>query len=155
MFKGVKTDPTKVEARRKMPTPESVTKLRRFLETANYLAMYLPQLSSMLPLHHLLRKDVPVHWTEAQNEAFLRLKEKNVALRFLPLNDPKKSLVLENDAYECGLGAVLMQEGRPIAYVGRLEKFHHYTYGGEVKVVTEYRPLVVAMKRLSKALRRS
>lgn len=91
--------------------------------------------------------------------------------------DPDKKLTVENDACEYGLGSVLMQDGRPIAYASRslsqtetrysqiekemlavvygLEKFHHYTYAREVEVVTDHKPLVAIWKKpLSKAPRR-
>jgi len=82
----------------------------------------------------------------------------------LAFYNPTKDLVIENDACEYGLGSVLLQNGKPIAYASRslsdaetryaqiecemlavvfgLEKFHHYVYGRHVKVITDHKPLV-------------
>ena len=88
-----------------------------------------------------------------------------------------KPLILENDSCEYGLGAAIFQESQPIAYASRtltdterryaqiekkmlalvygLEKFHQYTYGRHVEVVTDHKPLVAILsKPLSKAPKR-
>jgi len=93
------------------------------------------------------------------------------------LYDVSKPLTLENDACEYGLSSALFQEGRPIAYASRtltdaekryaqiekemlalvygLEKFHQYTFGRHVDIITDHKPLVAIMhKPLSKAPRR-
>ena len=93
----------------------------------------------------------------------------------LALYDPKKELRLENVASEYGLGSALFQEGKPVVYASRtdtekryaqiekemlalsfgLEKFHHYTYGRHVSVVTDHKLLVaIVTKPLSKAPKR-
>ena len=95
----------------------------------------------------------------------------------LTFYDTNKALTLENDASDYGIGSVLKQEGRPIAFASRtltdternyaqiekemlavtygLEKFHHYTFGRKVTVVTDHKPLVaIKHKPLYKAPRR-
>ena len=58
-------------------------------------------------------------WSENQEKAFQDVKkmiEVDVKLAFY---DPQKDIVLENDASEYGLGAVMMQDGRPVAFASR------------------------------------
>ena len=103
----------------------------------------------------------------------------------LQFYDPSKPLLLENDASAYGLGAALMQDGKPVSFASRtltateqnyaqidkemlaivfgLEKFHHWTYGRQVKVATDHKPLVAihakplirAPKRLQSMLLRT
>ena len=83
--------------------------------------------------------------------------------------DHTKKLTLQVDASKYGLGATLMQEGKPIAFASKsltpseinyaqIEKemfailfgcrrFHQYIYGHEVKVETDHKPLVSIMEK--------
>lgn len=175
---GVGADPAKVEAITKMEQPRDISALRRFMGMVNYLAKFLPNLSTVMqPLHMLLKKDVPYVWSKAQEEAFRKVKEMICQAPVLAFYDPTKPLTLENDACEYGLGSVLIQAGRPVAYASRsltetetryaqiekemlaavygLEKFHHYTYAREVEVITDHKPLVaISKKPLAKAPKR-
>ena len=176
---GMKPDPEKVRAILDMEAPEDVAGVRRFIGTVNYLARFLPHLSQTLqPLQNLLQKDVPFNWSSAQEEAFDHIKQKIASSPVLAFFQPDVPITLQNDASEYGLGAVLMQKDKPVAYASRslkpaernyaqiekemlaivfgLEKFHHYTYGVPgITVVTDHKPLVAIMnKPLSKAPRR-
>lgn len=70
------------------------------------------------PLFDVLKKD-SFAWDEAQTEAFEHLKRVMIACPVLALPDFSRPFVLETDACGTGLGAVLMQEGRPIAYYSK------------------------------------
>ena len=175
---GLKADPEKVEAIMKMPRPEDLTELRRFLGMVNYMSKFLPSLAStMQPLNHLLKKDVPWNWSEHEEDTFQKVKKNICETPVLTFYDPAKPLQLENDACEYGLGSVLLQGGRPLAYASRslteterryaqiekemlaavygLEKFHQYTYARHVDVITDHKPLeAISKKTLAKAPRR-
>jgi len=175
---GLQTDPEKVRAVTEMDAPRNVEELRRFLGMINYLARFLPNVTSVTePLHNLIRRDVPWTWSEVQQKSFDEVKKLLTQAPVLAFYDVNKPLTLENDACEYGLGSAIFQEGRPIAYASRtlteaerryaqiekemlalvygLEKFHQHTYGRHVDVVTDHKPLVaIISKPLSKAPRR-
>jgi len=175
---GLESDPQKVAAITAMPRPENVEDLRRFGGIVNYLARFVPNLASVMhPLHNLLKKDVTWMWSTAQENAFQEIKTLIATAPVLAIYDPTKELTVENDACEYGIGSALLQDGRPVAFASRtlsgaerryaqiekemlaavygLEKFHHYTFGREVRVVTDHKPLeAISRKPLSKAPRR-
>jgi hypothetical protein len=175
---GLESDPHKVTAIKAMARPTNIEELRRFNGIVNYLAKFLPNLAStMQPLHNLMKKDVTWTWSSEQEKSFSMIKDLISNTPVLALYDPNKQLTLENDACEYGLGSALLQDGRPVAYASRslseaerryaqiekemlamtygLEKFHHYTFGREVQVTTDHRPLVaITAKPLAKAPRR-
>ncbi|XP_048239742.1 uncharacterized protein K02A2.6-like [Haliotis rufescens] len=172
---GLKSDPEKVRAIQNMVPPTNLEELRRYLGLVNYLSKFLPNLTDVLaPLRNLVRKDVAWTWSSSQQESFQKVKDMVTKAPVLSYYDPEKELTVENDACEHGIGSVLMQEGKPVAYASRsltdteqrfaqiekemlavtfgLEKFHHYTYGRSVTVITDHKPLVSIVKKpLSRA----
>ena len=68
------------------------------------------------PLNELTKKDVPFVWGTAQEEAFTVLKDKLTHAPLLQLPDFNKTFELECDASGIGLGGVLLQDGKPVAY---------------------------------------
>ena len=117
---GTKPDPEKVRTILDMEAPEDVASVRRFIGTVNYLARFLPHLSQTLqPLQNLQQKDVPFNWWSAQEEAFDHIKQKIASSPVLIFFQPDVPITLQNDASEYGLGAVLMQKDKPVAYASR------------------------------------
>ena len=117
---GVKADPDKVSDIKNMPTPTDGEQVRRLLGFTNYLAKFLPNLSAISePLRRLMQKDVEFEWGSAQQQAFERIKEVATAERSLAYYEVNKPVVVQCDASTLGLGATLMQDGRPVAYASR------------------------------------
>jgi hypothetical protein len=67
-------------------------------------------------LHELTKKGIPFSWGTAQDVAFTILKDKLTHAPLLQLPDFNKMFELECDASGIGLGGVLLQEGKPVAY---------------------------------------
>lgn len=73
---GLKPDPKKVDAICSMPRPEDVQAVKHFVNTVKYLSRFLEDLSDMSePLRRLTHKDVPMEWSQEQEEAFLKIKK--------------------------------------------------------------------------------
>lgn len=117
---GLKADPSKVEAILEMPPPSDVKGLKRFLGMVNYLAKFLPLLSDMTePLRRLDDKEVEWCWLEQHQKAFTTVKQYLVEAPVLKYYDVNEEVTIQCDASETGLGAVLMQNGQPIAFASR------------------------------------
>ena len=163
-------DPAKIEAIRDMPCPPDVAGVQRLNVFVNYLAKFLPGISDVMkPIRQLTKMDVPWNWSKTQDDAFeamQRLVSEAPVLRFY---DPDKESNIQCEASQTGLGAALLQDGQPLAFVSRaladtetryaqlekemlavvwsVEKFDKYTYGLRVNMVSDYEPLESIMKK--------
>jgi hypothetical protein len=128
---GIKVDPKKTQVVKDWPKPTTVTDLRAFLGLANYFRRFIQDYSSMVaPLTSLLAKDKSLtDWSQECNEAFEAVKHALANAPVLAHPDFEKPFEIVCDASMRGLGAVLLQDRRPIAFLSR--KFnkaeHNYT----------------------------
>lgn len=117
---GVTTDSDKVHQVAAWPVPTSVKEVRAFLGLVGYYRRFVHQFGMIArPLTQLLRKNVQFQWTEATQSAFNALKVSLTSAQILALLDLTKTFVIEIDACEYGVEAVLQQEGHPIAYLSK------------------------------------
>ena len=117
---GVKPDPQKVEAIIAMPTPVNREDLQRFLGVVTYLPKFIPNMSQKsAPLRQLLYKDVEWFWGQVEEDTFTCLKTSIYSAPVLKFFDPKESVTLSVDASSKGVGAVLLQNGRTVAYASK------------------------------------
>ena len=114
---GIEVDKAKIEAIESWPQPKTVTQVRSFLGLAGFYRRFVRDFSTIAaPLNELTKKDVPFVWGTAQEEAFTVLKDKLTHAPLLQLPDFNKTFELECDASGIGLGGVLLQDGKPVAY---------------------------------------
>ena len=167
----VRPQAAKVEAIRRWPRPQTKKQVRTFIGLTSYYRRFVPHFSSTAaPLTDLTKGRLPekVLWTEEAEEAFRLLKEKLCSEPVLATPDFKKPLLVQTDASESGVGAVLsqLQEGEehPIIYLSRkllpreknystiekeclaikwaLEELRYYLLGRHFTLITDHAPLV-------------
>ncbi|XP_052797485.1 uncharacterized protein K02A2.6-like [Mya arenaria] len=168
---GLKKSTSKTEAIQKMKPPKNKSELETILGMVNYLSRFAPNLADVTaPLRQLLSKEVEFCWETAQSDAFDKMKQiitdPNQVLSYY---DKSKPLTLQVDASKFGLGATIMQDGKPLAYASKsltqtevnyaqiekemfailfgCKRFHHFVYGHKVNVQTDHLPLVSIFKK--------
>ena len=118
--KGVQVDEEKVKAIQEWPTPKSVTEVRSFHGLASFYRLFVKDFSTLAaPLNEVTKKNVVFKWGEKQEEASNALKQKLINAPILAWQNFSKSFEIECDASNVGIGAVLLQEGHPIAYFSK------------------------------------
>lgn len=167
---GMSPDYSKVEAIEKMPVPQNVKDLQRFLGMVNYLSSYLPNLSNKcVNLRKLLKKETLWCWETVHQTEFDNLKKLICQAPILSFFDVRKPMVLTVDSSQFAVGACLLQEQKPVAFASKsltetqvrwaqIEKelfsiwfgclkFHQYVYGQNILVETDHKPLVTLFKK--------
>ncbi|KAJ9539536.1 hypothetical protein OSB04_032269 [Centaurea solstitialis] len=177
--KGIHVDPAKVEAIKKWEVPKTPTEIRQFLGLAGYYRRFIANFSKIAqPLTTLTQKDKKFVWGEKQEEAFQTLKHKLCNAPILALPEGTDIFVVYCDASHQGLGCVLMQKDKVIAYASRQLKIHeknytthdlelgavvfalkiwrHYLYGTKCTIFTDHKSLqhILDQKMLNMRQRR-
>ncbi|XP_062713612.1 uncharacterized protein K02A2.6-like [Aedes albopictus] len=118
--KGVKPDPSKISAVLNIPEPSDKKQLMTFLGLITYLGRFMPMLADVsAPLRRLTREDVDFEWDKEAADAFAQIKRLVTQTPILRYYDPSEPLTIQCDASQLGVGCVLLQGGRPIAYASR------------------------------------
>ncbi|KAJ9552858.1 hypothetical protein OSB04_016903 [Centaurea solstitialis] len=176
---GIKVDPAKIEAIKDWESPKSPSEVRSFLGLAGYYRRFIEHFSAIAtPLTELTRKDVKFEWTSTCEYAFNNLKGKLTSAPILTLPNGTDGFVVYCDASKLGLGCVLMQDRRVIAYASRKLKDHelnypthdmelaavvfalkiwrHYLYGVKCQIYTDHKSLqyLLSQKELNMRQRR-
>ena len=169
---GLKPDPKKITAVLNIKAPTSRKELETSLGIFNYLSKFSQGLAQQVALlRTLLQKDAVWCWDANMEKTFDKVKKlitkhPGPILKYF---DVTCDTVLQVDASQFGLGAVLTQQGRPVAYASRAltptqanyaqiekemlvivngcEKFHQYIYGRPVVVETDHKPLEYILQK--------
>ena len=118
---GIDVEPRKVEAVKNWPPPTDRHTLLQFLGLANYYRRFIKGHANVaVPLTNLLKKENPWHWEKPQQTAFETIKERLTTAPTLVIPDPNQGNVeLTTDASLMAVGAILSQDGKPIAYYSK------------------------------------
>jgi hypothetical protein len=125
--KGVAVDPRKVETVSNWQQPMS--EIRSFLGLAGYYRRFIEEFSKIArPMTELLKKEKKFNWTESCEKSFQELKRRLTTAPVLTLPDIQRDFVVYCDVSRQGLGCVLMQDGKVVAYAPRQLKPHEQNY---------------------------
>ena len=163
---GMSPDQQKVAAVSEWRTATSVEEVQKFIGLASYYRQYIQGFSDIAkPLHNLTLKQARFIWSDECDEAFntLKTKLKLQCLLTPSLTELHHVFVLQTDASSVGVGAILEQGGRVIAYASRalnqaekqysviqheclaivfaLKQFRHYLLGRSFELLTDHAPL--------------
>ncbi|WVZ97614.1 LOW QUALITY PROTEIN: hypothetical protein U9M48_043133 [Paspalum notatum var. saurae] len=127
--KGVAVDPSKVKDVLNWKQPETVTEIRSFLGLAGYYRRFIKDFSKIAkPMTSLTKKNAKFVWGPKCEDGFRELKKLLTTAPVLAQPDVTKPFDVYCDASGQGLGCVLMQEGRVIAYASRQLRKHEANY---------------------------
>src|SRR5262249_38028824 len=161
---GIQVDPQKVEAMSNWPRATNITEIRSFLGMAGYYRRFVQNFSKIsAPLTKLNRKQVKFEWDDSCEQSFRKLKECLISAPVLALPSGQDGFVIYCDASKIGLGCVLIQNGKVIAYASRqlrkhevnypthdlematvifaLKIWRHYLYGEKYEIYTDHKSL--------------
>ena len=167
---GIRPDPSKVEAIKQLPSSTNITDLQKVLGIITYLAPFIPHLSDLTkPMGYLLKKESEYQWTVSHQKALKKIKDLICKEMSLTYFNPSKETSLQVDASNKGLGAVLPQEGKPIAFASKAlteteqryanierellafvfgwERFRIYLYGCRFQVESDHKPLEMISRK--------
>ena len=123
---GVRTDPSKTEKVAQWPVPTNRKEIQQFLGLANYYRRFVKDFATIAkPLHSLTEKTAKFEWTSKCQTAFEELRHRLITAPVLAFPDYEREFILDTDASDTGIGAVLSQvqedgSERIIAYASRV-----------------------------------
>jgi len=120
---GIKMEKEKVKGVLEWPTPKCVKDIQKFLGLANYYCRFIEGFAIVArPLHNLVKKDKKWEWTEKEEKAFQKLKERFTKEPVLAAPDIDKKMRMEVDVSDYAMGGVLLMKcgdglWRPVAFL--------------------------------------
>ncbi|GKA74833.1 putative reverse transcriptase domain-containing protein [Tanacetum coccineum] len=126
---GIHVDPAKIESIKDWASPKNPTEIRQFLGLAGYYRRFIEGFSKIaIPMTKLTQKKMKFDWSEKAEAAFELLKRTLCSAPILSLPEGSENFMVYCDASCKGLGAVLMQKEKVIAYASRQLKIHEKNY---------------------------
>ncbi|GJY80019.1 putative reverse transcriptase domain-containing protein [Tanacetum coccineum] len=126
---GIHVDPAKIKSIKDWASPKTPTEIRQFLGLASYYRRFIKGFSKIVKsMTKLTQKGIKFDWGEKEENAFQLIKQKLCSAPILALPEGSEDFVVYCDASHKGLGAVLMQREKVIAYASRQLKIHENNY---------------------------
>jgi hypothetical protein len=161
---GIAVNPNKVQSVLEWPAPKNTKEVRGLLGMVGYYRRFIEKFSKIVgPMTKLLRKNIPFICDEKCEKSFQELKDKLTTAPVLAVPEPGKDYTIYCDASKHGLGWVLMQERKVIAYGSRqlrphelnylthdlelaavlhaLKSWRHFLYGSKCELFTDHKSL--------------
>jgi hypothetical protein len=114
---GTEVDEANIDAIKSWPILATLTQIQSFLGLAGFYRRFVRDFSTIAaPLNDLMKKGVSFHWGVAQDQAFHTLIDKLTHAPVLQLSNFSITFELKCDATGIGIGVVLLQEGKLVAY---------------------------------------
>ncbi|GKF00696.1 putative reverse transcriptase domain-containing protein, partial [Tanacetum coccineum] len=127
--RGIHVDPAKIESIRDWASPKTPTEIRQFLGLVGYYRRFIEGFSKIAKsMTKLTQKGIKFDWGENKENTFQLIKQKLCSASILALPEGSEDFVVFCDASHKGLGAVLMQKEKMIAYASRKLKIHEKNY---------------------------
>jgi len=149
---GIQTDKRKTVRIEKTPTPTSVKQVQMFLGMTGYYARFVKDYAGLAEPLFVVIREKKFSWNQGQEKAFRILKNKLVTSPVLRFPDFKRPFDIMVDASATHLGAVLEQDGHPVAYASRTLQPAERNYSapereclGMVWAAKRFRPYVYGM----------
>nr|GFC62334.1 putative reverse transcriptase domain-containing protein [Tanacetum cinerariifolium] len=119
-LRGIHVDPAKIESIKDWVSPKTPTEIRQFLCLVGYYRRFIEGFSKIAKsMTKLTHKAIKFDWGEKEENAFKLIKQKLCSAPILALPEGSENFVVYCDASHKGLGAVLMQREKVIAYASR------------------------------------
>ncbi|KAK4380146.1 hypothetical protein RND71_002008 [Anisodus tanguticus] len=160
---GINVDNQKFEADKNWPRPTTSTEVCSFLGLAGYYRRFMENFSSITAPLIKMHKEAKFQWSDACEKSFQEMKSRLTSSPVVALSKGSEGYVVYCGASKVGLGYVLMQHGKVIAYASRqlrkheqnylthdlelaaaifsLKIWHHYLYGVHVKIFIDHKSL--------------
>jgi hypothetical protein len=161
---GIVVNPSKVASILEWEAPKNVKQIRGFFRMAGYYRRFIEGFSKIAgPMSKVLQKNTPFVWSEECEVSFQTLEEKLTTSPVLAVPETGKDYTVYCDASKNGLGCVLMQDMKVIAYGSRqllphevnypthdielaavvfaLKGWRHFLYGAKCELYTDHKSL--------------
>ncbi|GKD20255.1 putative reverse transcriptase domain-containing protein [Tanacetum coccineum] len=122
---GIHVDPANIKSIKDWESPKTPTEIHQLLGLAGYYRRFIEGFSKISkPMTKLTQESIKFNWGKKEETAFQTLKQKLCSAPILALPEGSENFVVYCDASHKGLGAVLMQKEKVIAYASRQLKIH-------------------------------
>lgn len=167
---SVEIDQEKLNALDELKIPKNKNDLQKILGTINYLRDFIPNFSNITKnIRKLLKNNIEFKWEDIHKEDLNKIIETIKENTQLYTFDQTKDVTVQTDASQHGIGAVLLQDNKPIYFASRtlnsaeqnyaqiekemlgivfgISKFNYYLFGKQIRIETDHKPLIPILNK--------